>query len=158
MSQPGNTPVRRSIAAAALVCEQREGRSLWLGQWSRTWHRFHFVGGHKNDRESFRECLAREISEELDLKEHQDYDMAAEPTAHLEFTAWSEGAMEETAYTTELFEVRLHDGAARDKVDADPVNRWLTEAEILAGQCTDGKPISATMKLLLSKINWGRSG
>ena len=56
-------------------------------------------------------------------------------------------------YTTELFEVRLHSGAARAKVDADADNRWLSEPEITAGQCTDGKPISATMKLLLSRIN-----
>ncbi len=145
--------MRKSIAAAALIRERLEGRLVWLTQWSRSWHCYHLVGGHKKDDESFRDCLVREIHEELGLKEHQDYDMAAEPTAHLEFTAWSERANQETAYTTELFEVRLHSGAARDKVDADADNRWLSEPEITAGQCTDGKPISATMKLLLSRIN-----
>jgi hypothetical protein len=97
----------------------------------------------------------REITEELGLAEQADYEMAAQPTAHLEFTAWSEGAKEETAYTTELFEVDLRD-PTQTRLDAEPAVRWLSEAEIRAGCCSDGKPISQTMQLILVKINWGR--
>lgn len=147
--------MRQSIAAAAIIRSDRNGQVLWLARWSRSWQRFHLVGGHKNDEESFRECLVREIGEELRLAEGADYEMAAKPMAHLEFTAWSEGAKEETAYTSELFEVDLR-GPARVKLDAEPAVRWLSEAEIRAGCCSDGKPISQTMQLILTKINWGR--
>jgi len=147
--------MRQSTAAAALIRREHNGQILWLARWSRSWRRFHLVGGHKRLEETFRECLAREISEELGLAEGADYEMAAEPTTHLEFTAWSEGAKEETAYTTELFEVDLHN-PAREKLDAEPAIRWLSEADIRAGRCTDGKPISQTMQLILAKINWGR--
>ena len=86
---------RQSIAAAALIRRTEAAQVLWLARWSRSWKRFHLVGGHKHDEESFRECLVREIGEELGLVEDADYEMAAVPTAHLEFTAWSEGAKEE---------------------------------------------------------------
>jgi ADP-ribose pyrophosphatase YjhB (NUDIX family) len=148
--------MRQSIAAAALVQIQNSGQALWFARWSRSWKRFHLVGGHKRTEETFRECLVREIGEELGLAEGADYEMAAQPTAHLEFIAWSEGAKEETAYTTELFEVHLRE-PARTRVDAEPAVRWLSEAEIRAGQCSDGKPISETMQVILTKINWGRS-
>ena len=148
--------MRRSVAAAALIRQEQGDEVLWLARWSGSWHRYHLVGGHKRPEESFRECLVREIGEELGLEEHRDFTMAAEPVTHLEFVAWSEGAQEETAYTTELFEVQLHDGPTRAKVDAKPENRWLSEAEIRRGQSADGKPVSDTMKLLLSKIDWGR--
>jgi hypothetical protein len=149
--------MRQSIAATALIRLERNGHVLWPARWSRTWQRFHLVGAHKRPEESFRGCLAREIGEELGLAEGADYEMAAEPTAHLEFTAWSEGAKEETAYTTELFEVDLRD-PARAKLDAEPAVRWLSEAEIQTGRCTDGKPTSQTMQLVLAKTNRGRSG
>jgi 8-oxo-dGTP pyrophosphatase MutT (NUDIX family) len=148
--------MRSSIAAAALIRREHNGQVLLLARWSRSWQRFHLVGGHKRADESFRECLTREIGEELGLAEGADYEMATEPMVHLEFTAWSEGAKEETAYTTELFEVDLR-GPARAKVDAEPAVRWLSEAEIRAGHCADGRPISQTMQLILAKINWGRS-
>lgn len=148
--------MRQSIAAAALVRIEQNGQPLWLARWSRSWQRFHLVGGHKRPEESFRECLVREIAEELGMAEQADYEMAAQPSAHLEFTAWSEGAKEETAYTTELFEVDLR-GPARTKLDAEPAVRWLSEAEIQAGCCADGKGVSQTMQLILAKINWGQS-
>ena len=146
--------MRQSIAAAALIRREQEGQVLWLAQWSRSWHCFHLVGGHKRPDESFRACLVREIAEELDLREEADYEMAAEPTGHLEFTAWSQRTNEDTAYTTELFEVTLHDGPPREKVEADPENRWLSEAEIRSGHTADGKPVSPTMGLILAKIQF----
>ena len=146
--------MRQSIASAALIQKEQEGKVLWLAQWSRTWHCFHLVGGHKRPDESFRECLVREIGEELGLREGADYEMAAVPTGHMEFTAWSQRTNEETAYTMELFEVRLHDGPPREKTEADPENRWLSEAEIRSGRTTDGKPVSPTMAVILGKIQF----
>ena len=75
--------MRQSIAAASLIRKEQDGHFFWLARWSRSWQRFHLVGGHKRPEESFRECLVREISEELGLTEHADYEMAAESTAHL---------------------------------------------------------------------------
>jgi len=146
--------MRQSIASIALIRKTAAGRTLWLAQWNRNWQCFNLVGGHKHADETFRECMIREISEELGIAEHEDFEAAEHPAAHLEYTAWSEGAQQQTAYTMELFDVELLD-TAKQKVDSDPQNRWLDETEIRARAAKDGSKISPTMKRLLLEVNWG---
>jgi hypothetical protein len=149
--------MRRSEAAVALIRRERDGQTSWLAQWNPRWQAYHFVSGRRHPGESFRECLVREILEELHLGEGADYAVAAGPPRHLEYTAWSEGARAETRYTMELFEVVLADDQARQRVDADPRNRWLGEAEIRSRRCVDGKAVSATMGSLLSEVGGDRA-
>jgi 8-oxo-dGTP pyrophosphatase MutT (NUDIX family) len=144
--------MRQSHAAVALIRREEAGQTLWLTQWNPKWERFHFVSGHKRPDETFRQCLVREVEEELRLREGIDFVAGTEPVAHVEYTAWSENAKADTAYTMELFNVRLTGEEARRTVDADPENRWLTEAEIQGERCADGKSVSPTMKLLLSQV------
>jgi hypothetical protein len=49
----------------------------------------------------------------------------------------------------ELFEISWIDAAALEKANADPENRWLTEAEIRCGKANDGRPVSVTVSELL---------
>jgi len=150
--------MRESLAAVAVIRRRQDGKTLWLAQWNRHWARYHFVAGHKRADESFRECLVREVAEELLLRQGVDYVVPAEPLAHLEYSAWSQSAQTETAYTMELFEVELAGKAAVAKLDADAKNRWLTHAEIRALRCEDGRPVSETMPLLLQKAGLWREG
>jgi len=144
--------MRESLAALAVIRRQQDdGNTLWLAQWNSHWRRYHFVGGHKRPNESFHECMVREVAEELQLTQHVDCLVPDEPLAHLEYTAWSESARAETAYTMELFEVELTGEAAVAKLDADPKNRWLTPGEIRSLRCEDGQLVSETMPLLLQK-------
>lgn len=143
--------MRTSVAALALIRRNECGQTLWLAQWNRNWRRFNFVGGHRLTDESFRGCVAREVGEELGLVEGTDFFCPDEPLAHLEYTARSGGSDEETAYTVELFDVRLCSPSAAQKVEASLANRWLTSAEIAGGRCADGQLVSETMALLLAK-------
>ena len=143
--------LRQSTAALALIRREVGPNTLWLVQWNRKWACYNFVGGHTHDGESFCQCVAREITEELSLVEGQDFNVASEPAAHSEYTAWSVSAQQETHYTIELFDVRLRGEQAGEKIDADPLNRWLTEIEIRERRCHDGQPVSETMALLLRK-------
>jgi 8-oxo-dGTP pyrophosphatase MutT (NUDIX family) len=149
--------MRRSEAAVALIRRERDGRTLWLARWNPRWRAYHLVAGHRHADETFRDCLVREITEELGLREGADYSVAPGSTRRLEYTAWSVGAGAETRYTMELFDVELADDHARQRVDADAQNRWLSEAEIRSRQCLDGEAVSTTMELLLSKVGWGRA-
>jgi 8-oxo-dGTP pyrophosphatase MutT (NUDIX family) len=144
--------MRQSQAAVALIRRIDVRRTLWLARWNRRWRAFHFVGGHKRPRETFRECLLREIAEELALREEVDFLAALEPIAHLEYDAWSRSAKADTRYVIELFNVELSSGA-HAKVASNSANRWLTETEIAAGQTHDGRPVSATMKRLLGEVS-----
>jgi 8-oxo-dGTP pyrophosphatase MutT (NUDIX family) len=144
--------MRHSEAAVALIRREQDGQTFWLAQWNPKWQRFHFVSGHRRPDETFRACLVREVAEELDLQEDRDYAVAAGPPIPVEFTDWSESAQTETTYVMELFEVALTGPEARPRVDADPQNRWLSEPEIQAERCHDGRRISATMTRLLDAL------
>jgi ADP-ribose pyrophosphatase YjhB (NUDIX family) len=143
----------QSVAAFALIRRVEQCQTLWLAQWNPRWGCYNFVGGHKRPDESFRDCVAREVSEELGLHAGKNCSVAADPVAHLTYSAWSASARQNTQYTIELFEVGLADSDARSNVDANPDNRWISEREILTKCCDDGKPVSDTMELLLSKVN-----
>ncbi len=141
---------RRSVAAVALIRRTHEGRTCYLAQWNPKWMALHFVSGHKRPEETFRECIIREISEELRLTPGTDVFFAGAPGAVLEFAAWSKSAGVETLYEMAVFQVQLSGGSAMAKVAANPDNRWVTEGEILLGQCADGTRISPTMARILT--------
>lgn len=143
---------RRSIAACAIITDQRNEITVWLVQWNKKWKNYHLIGGHKRPEESFRECLIREINEELGLQENDNsFLVAQEPVAHVEYTAWSASSQIQTLYTTELYHVQLISEIARNQVNSNPCNRWTTEAEIHRLRCVDGQPISEATSLLLSR-------
>src|SRR4051794_28852325 len=109
MSRPA--PLRESPAAAALIERHEAGERLWLARWNGKWNAYHLVAGHKEPVESFRDCLRREVNEELGLRESADFRVAQEPAAHLEYVALSRSAGVETCYRMELFAVDLIGGA-----------------------------------------------
>jgi 8-oxo-dGTP pyrophosphatase MutT (NUDIX family) len=144
--------MRRSLAALALIRHTTDsGETVWLLRWNQRWQAFSFVGGHREDGETFRACCVREVAEELGLHDDGDCRVDEQPLKHLEFTAWSQAAQEDTAYTFELFEVELRTLAARQQVAASPHNHWVTAAEVRAGRTGDGQPISPTVLRVLGQ-------
>jgi tetratricopeptide (TPR) repeat protein/8-oxo-dGTP pyrophosphatase MutT (NUDIX family) len=142
--------MRTSVASIALFRRPGSGGAAqYLAQWNERWNSFHFVGGHRESGESFRTCCIREIAEELGLQEGRDIRIADEPAAHLEYVAYSANAGAETAYTMELFDAELL-GDTAGRVEADLANRWLSEADIRARRCRDGRAVSETMFRLLT--------
>jgi hypothetical protein len=93
--------------------------------------------------------VVREVGEELALSA-SDFSVARLPAQHLEYRAHSRSAGELTAYTMELFEAQLTPQALA-KVEQDPRNKWLCEAEIRRLEAHDARPVSVTMHLLLSQ-------
>ena len=65
--------------AIALIQRNQHGQRQWLAQWNTSWQRYSFVGGHKRLDESFRQCVIREIGEELQLAEGSEFLVADEP-------------------------------------------------------------------------------
>ncbi len=147
----GEPLLRQSTASVALIRRVEQARTLWLAQWNSRWNHFHFVSGHKYPTESFRECLVRELGEELGLREQTDFVISDEAPTPIEFQEWSLSARAETRYVMELFNVALCPTPAVEAIDRDPLNRWLTEAEIRRGVSADGRPVSPTMIRLLTE-------
>jgi len=147
-------PLRKSIASVALICRQWNGEVRWLARWNKNWGCYNFVGGHKHDDETFRECVIREICEELELEEDRDFRVGAAPQVHVNYVAWSESAETETLYSIDLFPVELRGETARRTLASATNVRWLGRDEILGQECADGKPVSPTMKRLLNDLHW----
>jgi hypothetical protein len=130
-----------------------EGQASYLAQWNPKWQALHFVSGHKRPEETFRECIVREISEELGLTPGSNTIVAGAPRAVLEFAAWSESAAVETWYEMAVFDVALSGERTLATIAANPDNRWVTGSEILAGQCDDGTRISPTMARIVKTLS-----
>jgi 8-oxo-dGTP pyrophosphatase MutT (NUDIX family) len=141
--------MRKSQAALALICRQGPAGTEYLVQWNAKWQALHLVGGHRRPDESFRDCLVRELAEEIGLAPG-DGRVAERPFAHMEYRAFSRSAGVETLYVIELFEVELS-AAVLDAVAADPVNAWVEPHTIREGRAADGRAVSATVRLLFEK-------
>ncbi len=144
--------MRESIAAFALMGRVHGGQRQWLAQWNDHWERYNFVGGHKRSDETFRECIVREIAEELALVDGTHVTVAEEPAAHLQYQAWSHRANEDTQYVIEVFPSPLLSHEVESIIDANPLNRWLDESEIRAQQTADGRWVSEIMWMVLAQV------
>jgi ADP-ribose pyrophosphatase YjhB (NUDIX family) len=141
--------MRRSEGSLALVRQTDSGRSSLLAQWNPRWEALNLVGGHRHAGESFRDCLLRELAEELNLSA-ADFTVAEAPLARLEYVAWSDAANAETAYVLEVFAVALH-GDAVERVSADSANVWLTMDEVRTGRSGERR-VSPTLVRILSAL------
>lgn len=146
--------MRQSVAAFALFRQCAGGRWLWLAQWNRHWQMYNFVGGHKHEDETFRDCVIREVSEELQLRPDADFTADREALAHFEYMAFSRSSRRETSYVIEVFRMELGNSEVLERLGGGPDNRWLSKEEIQSQHTGDGRPVSETMKMILDKLGW----
>ena len=142
--------MRQSVSGIAVIRREIDGRTRWLAQWNQNWNAFNLVGGHKLANKSFRECVSREVTEELGLSAGDEFLISDDSLAQASYIAWSQSAQEDTLYSMKLYAVEICAGAEL-KVDSNPSNRWLTETEIRQQRCEDGAPVSPTMQRLLDQ-------
>lgn len=144
--------VRRSEGALALIQHAVAGTRRYLTRWNRHWECYALVGGHRQRSESFRDCLVREIFEELALHEGRDLRVAAQPLSHLAYRAWSARAQAETDYVLEVFAVEFVGETVPAALAERAGVRWITREEIRAGKCTDGAPVSETVERVVARL------
>jgi len=143
------------VSEAGLALIQRLGPGgvpEYLTQWNEKWQRFSLVGGHREPAESFRECCAREVMEELELVAGRDFRVAPEPIVPMvQYQAVSGSAGVETLYCVQLFVTELLTPEASAQVIANPLNRWVSEPEIRRhSTAPDRKPISTQVETVLT--------
>jgi ADP-ribose pyrophosphatase YjhB (NUDIX family) len=143
-------PLRQSEGGIAVVRRAgRSGRAEWLAQWNEDWGAFFLIGGHREAGESFRDCVTREVAEELEL-DRGAYSVG-DPLARLQYVATSRRAGELTDYDQHLYPVSLSE-AARTAIDARERAlglRWLSAEEVRRRETEDARPVSETVELLL---------
>ncbi|MBL8826954.1 MAG: NUDIX hydrolase [Planctomycetaceae bacterium] len=143
--------MRESLGGCALIVGERDGQRVYLANWNEKWHAWSWVGGHKRDDESFRECVVREVHEELGLDPATDYTVAERELKRLDNVAMSASAGAVTNYVLVWFAVQLAPAAIARLADNTQV-RWLTEREIIDLHTADGQPVSSTMLKLIETL------
>jgi 8-oxo-dGTP pyrophosphatase MutT (NUDIX family) len=133
--------MRKSSAAFAWIERQTHDGPRFLTQWNRKWQAFNLVGGHVEPGESFRECVVREMIEELGIAA-AEFDVSDEPLARIEFTTWSVPAQETTEYEMAAFRAALRTEAAASRIEANADNRWLSREELARGTTDAGQHVS----------------
>lgn len=133
--------MRHVSAAFAWIERETPAGPQWLAQWNRKWQAFNLIGGHVEPGETFRECLVREMIEELGIAANQ-FSVAPDRLARIEFEAFSMPAQEVTAYQMVVFRATILSEVAYQRIVGHPDNRWLSRDELTAARTNDGREIS----------------
>ena len=139
--------LRKSEASLALIIRTVAGQTEFLCQFHEKTRGYFLVGGHREEGESFRDCVIREIQEELSLTP-QDFTVKAQPWNVLQFQARSSSTKLDTDYYIQLFEVTITT-AALATVESDSRNAWLSADEIRDESFHKGRRISSDMRRIL---------
>lgn len=143
-------PITRSSSASLAVISRTQGhKKEWLTQWNEKWQRYFLVGGHTHTPEIPEQTMRRELEQELGLDQHVHYELY--PRKSLSYEAWSTGSWQMTQYDVAVFDVELKP-PAMPKIEADAANRWVRADEILSECCDDGKLVSSTTRMVLSRL------
>jgi 8-oxo-dGTP pyrophosphatase MutT (NUDIX family) len=152
---PPTGPLRTSEGGLAAIVRKVADRREWLVIWNGRWGAFFLVGGHRLPHETFRECVVREVGEELAGPfgmAASEYMVATTPTHQHRFRAVSGSTNQWTDYTLEVFAVTLTPaalGRLADPPAGAPRIAWVTDAEIHALETSGGQPISPTVEIVL---------
>ena len=128
-----------------MITKEVNGETHYLAQWNDKWKAFFLVGGHRENGESYRECVVREVCEELDIQE-DNFQVSPEAREQLEYCAISNRTKLLTNYRHHLFDVSLDTHLAEGSNNA-----WLSAEEVFRSETNDGRMISDTMQLLVVK-------
>lgn len=148
----GFKAVRQSRGSLVLF-ERRTaaGREL-LARWNTGWGGYFFVGGHQHPNESSRQCLIREIAEELSLEVDKDFSLEDQPVLQLRYTAASASAGVDTAYRLDVFRGLILSGEAYEQIEAAPETRWLTIGEVETRRANNGGVVTPTMQTVVRRL------
>jgi ADP-ribose pyrophosphatase YjhB (NUDIX family) len=147
--------MRQVAAAFAWIERVTPAGPQILAQWNRKWQAFNLIGGHVEVGETCRECVVREMIEELDIAADQ-FRVEPDPLTRIEFEAFSVPAQEMTAYQMAVFRASVRGKGTLRKIDESSENRWLSPVELGSGTTDDGRKISEVAARFNAAIIEGR--
>lgn len=142
--------MRVSEAALALITRLNlKGDAEYLTQWNDNWQAYSLIGGHREPGESFRDCCAREVIEELECIT-DDLKVSLSPYVTLRFHEYSRAAKCHTDYQWQVFIVVISDIV----INRLPVSCcWVTRDLIRARNADDGRPIADQVARILKAVD-----
>jgi hypothetical protein len=136
----------RSVA----LFQKAEGeQSKFLVRWKRTENKpassdgndyWKFIVADRLNKESFRESVTREVAWELNLNRKSDFLVSNMAQLSMEYVDTDQDGLEQHVAVA-FYNVHTYGRAIREQLTNDPVNRWVSAAEVCAGATSDGQMI-----------------
>ena len=130
------TPFDGSVA---MIRRTQPDHSSWLACWSDGLNCFEFIASPRLEKESYRNCLSREISWTLGVERDRDYLVSSVARLHYEASD----------FTVEFFIVEPYGKSFDRMIDAMPGTRWLRRHELENQRTDDGLAVSTGLCDLL---------
>lgn len=140
-------------ASIALIRHHEQPEQHWLAFWKESEQHFSFVVAERLEKESWRECLDRDLAWELNLRRGKDYLISSMARLHFEEATVDRESSEPAKLEIEFYVVDPYGKAGRAAFDSLPDARWLSNDELRSGRSTDGKEIDSWLVELLRKAD-----
>lgn len=151
-----------SCASIALFRHPEQPEKLWLAVWDSHADHFDFVTAERLERESWRECLDREIAWTLHLRRGKDYIISSMARLHLDLAA-SPGSTESSSLSitpeqprysaVEFYAVDLYGKSGEATLANNERLQWLSSEEVLSGRTANGRLVSPSLVSLLKQAD-----
>ena len=133
--------MEQHFRSIALVQEVGDGPTRWLLRWQPKSNQWQFIVGERLNKESFRETVQREVGWQLNLDPKSDFLVSNMAQLSMEYVDTQMEDEFEQHVAVSFYQVHIYRRHALDQVNADSNNRWVSAAEICAGETSDHQPI-----------------
>lgn len=149
------------VGGLALVRDQAEnGKASWLVRQEEQGQPWRLIEAPCLEGETIRDAVKREATWTLGLDPKKDVLVSQVPRAHLHVEYRPEAQERpEGQYQIEFYVIDLYSKTARQTIDADARNRWISAAELQLGLCNDGQTLDRFQHKFITKAavvnSWG---
>lgn len=140
--------MEKIFQSVALIQATDNRKTRLLVRGNRTAGGWQFIVGERLGTESFRETTIREVAWQLDLDPAKDFIVSKMAQLSVEWFETVPGEDCESHIAVAFYPVHIYRRGVLEELQADPCNRWVSTAEICAGQTRDRRPIHPTV------VNW----
>jgi hypothetical protein len=149
-------------ASIALFRHPDQPEKLWLAVWDSHANHFDFVTAERLERESWRECLDREIAWTLNLRRGKEYMISSMARLRLDLTAPTDSTEISSLNTSpgqsqysavEFYVVDLYGKSGEATLANNERLQWLSSEEVLSGRTANGRLVSPSLVSLLKQAD-----
>ena len=150
-------------AAFALIATEYKGERCYLLQWNSKWGCYNFVGGKvekdRGENGDFARTIRREITEEMGIELEKL--LVGQEIKQVRLWQFSQREKRVKAYLFSIFEINFFPNLPMERQMIIRSLRWLSSKhdniyvsrkEIMNLRTADGKPISKTVRRILSEL------
>ena len=141
------------FASIALIRDAEHLEQRWFAFRDHPEGPYRFVVAERLQKESWRECLDREVAWTLQLNRGRDYLISSMARLHLEETIVDSMTQQEQEVTIEFYVVDSYGQSGRAALESHPDFRWVSNKELRAGMTDDGSLIDAWLVNLLRRAD-----